>query len=176
MDARPRDVRDGRAGERLRQLAVAQLVPLRRVDDDPVGDAGELRPLCPAEVRLPAPADEHGQVRDGQRQHDRRRRERPVAVQVQLDHLAADGTVACGEAAHGEIRVDAALLPVRPRHEEHGPRRVPLRETGERPLRRIEPLRRYPGDVRHHARPLHRLARLGHPLRAELALDRGDRA
>jgi len=38
MDARPRDVRDGRALERLRQLAVAQLVPLRRVDDDPLGD------------------------------------------------------------------------------------------------------------------------------------------
>ncbi len=40
--ARPLDVGHGRLLEELGELAVAQLVPLRRVDDEPVGDLDEL--------------------------------------------------------------------------------------------------------------------------------------
>ena len=60
-----------------------------------------------AERRLAAPAQEDRQVGDRQREHDRRRRLRPVAAQLQLDHLAAHGAVAGREAAHRELGVDA---------------------------------------------------------------------
>src|SRR5262249_61299437 len=59
---RPCDVRDRSPTEGLRELGVAQLLPLRRVDDDPIGEARELLPLHTREVGLTAPAQEHRQV------------------------------------------------------------------------------------------------------------------
>jgi hypothetical protein len=50
-------------------------------------------------------------------------------------------------------------------------------EPGKHVLRSLDPLHRHPGDVRHHARALDRLARLlVDPPPRELAVDLGDRA
>jgi hypothetical protein len=99
-------------------------------------------------------------------------------VEVQLDHLAAHGAVAHREAADGQLGVDAALGALAVGHEDDRPRRVPLRHPLERPLRRVQPGRRHPRDVRHHARPLVRAPALPGGLVAqarELGLDVGDR-
>ena len=123
-----------------RELPVAELVPLRRVDDDPVGDVDELLPLRRRRTGARRASGGRRAGRRRERQHDRRRRERAVAAQVQLDHLAADGAVADREAAHGDARRRSGSCLVGARHEDHRARGMPLGQPLERSLGRVEPL------------------------------------
>ena len=78
------------------------------------------------------------------------------------------------------VDLDARFEPVGRiglRDEHDRARWMPLGEAGKHVLRRLDPLLRHPGEVRHHARALHRLAGFViHPESAELALDLGDRS
>ena len=104
--SRQRDVRDQAMSEisgALEQLdeppvRIRQVVPLGRVDDEPVDDADDLLELGRAPRRLAAPAEEHGQVGDQERLDDRRRRLGTRSLQLELDDLRAHGPV---DAGHG---------------------------------------------------------------------------
>ena len=54
-------------------VGLRHIAPFRRVDDETVGDADDLGKGHAPPARLAAPAAEHGQVGDEQRQHDRAR-------------------------------------------------------------------------------------------------------
>ncbi len=147
------------------------------VDDHAVGEIDELLPRRVAEGRLSAPAAEDGQIRDHERQHDRRRRLGSIPAQPQLDHLAADVTATGGETAQRELGVEPVGL-VGKGHQDQRARRMAFREAGERRLGRVEPPWGRPGAVRHHARPqVRRGARHGRRLAqpSKLPLDRRDR-
>ncbi len=152
----PGDVGGRRAREELGEarVRVRQVVPLGRVDDEPVGDADELVELRRAPRRLAAPAQEDGQVGDEQRLDDARRRLRARPVQMQLHHLGAHVALDVGhrEGQQRHLRVDPVEARVRLRDDQDGPRRVPLRHPGERGPRPLEPRLRHPGEMRHHAR------------------------
>ena len=129
-----------------------------------------------AEGRQPAPAQEDWKVGQQQRLDDAGRRLHALAAELQADRLHRDLPVLADRVAVDlDVRFDRVLR-LRIRNEHDRARRMPLGQSREDVLRGLDPLLRHPGDVRHHARALHRLARAGvHPLRAELALDLGDR-
>jgi hypothetical protein len=164
--ARPRDVGRGGVREDVREARVAarDAGPLGRVDDQAVGELDELLELGRAERRLAAPAQEDGEVGDEQRLDDARRGRGRRPVQAQLDHLGADRPLDPRglDALERGPGVDPAAVAVRLRDEEQRPRRVQLRHAFEGRPGPVEPVRRHPGDVRHHARPqVRRRARLG---------------
>ena len=152
-----------------------QPAPLGRVDDEPVADVDELLELRLPPRRQPAPAAEGRQVGDQERLHDRAGTQRLLAAEAELDHLRADLTLGAGDREALERDLDADRVgTARVREEQDRARRVQLLEPGQRPARRGRPLRRRPGDVRHHARarPLGMVdAQLGQAL-----LDLGDDA
>jgi len=163
-------------GHSVARCGLRQARPLGAVDDQAVDGVDELVEAAVPERRQPAPAQEHRQVGQEQRRDHARRRLRAVSAQLQPDRLHRDLAVLADRVA---VDLDVRLEPIVSvglGHEDDRPRRVPLGETGQHVLGRLDPLLRNPGEVRHHTRSLHRLARLGHPLRTELALDLGDRA
>ena len=154
---RPRDVRGGAAREELGhpRVRIGHVLPLGRVDDQPVGDADELLELGRAPRRLAAPTEEDGQVRDEQRLDDARRRLRPRAAQRQLDDLGHEAAIRVRHLPPLDLgpSVDAVVVRVGLRKEEDRPRRVPLGHPLERGPRRLPPPVRHPREVRHHRRP-----------------------
>ena len=171
----PHDVGDRDPLEVRDELRVRRrdVVPLARVDDEPVDDVDELLEGGAPERRPAAPAQEDRQVGKHEREHDARRRVRERAVQSQLDHLRAHVPLELRQrvALERNVRVErvaAALL----REEQDRARGMQLGETRKRLARSVLPLRRRPPEVGHHARAeVHRVAA---QLR-ELALDLGDR-
>jgi hypothetical protein len=125
-----------------------------------------------AERRAAAPADERGQVGEKQRHDHARGCPRVLAEQAELDHLGADVTFQLrkGEALDRNGDVERVVVGAGLGEEEDRPRRMLLGEAGERLARRLAPLRRHPGHVRHHARAQIRLV----AQRGELALDLPD--
>ena len=154
---RPGDVRGGGVRKELRERPVrtGEVLPLGRVDDEPVGDLDELLELGRAPRRLTAPAEEDREVRDEERLDDARRRLRPRATQRELDHLGHEAAIGVRHLPPLDLRprVDAVVVRVRLGEEEDRPRRVPLAHPGERGARLLPPPVRHPGDVRHHRRP-----------------------
>ena len=155
---RPGDVRDRRAREAARRGAVRvrQVVPLGRVDDEPVGDADELVELLRAPGRLAAPAQEHRQVGDEQRLDDARGRLRARSPcrcsSTPREQTCRARRRAPGYAPSATVGVDPVEAGVRLRDEQDRARRVPLRHPVERRARPLQPRLGHPRDVRHHAR------------------------
>ena len=171
----PDDVGDRDALEVRNELGVRRgnVLPLARVDDEPVDHVDELLEGWAPERRPAAPAQEDRQVGEHERQHDARRCVRQRAVQAQLDHLRAHVALELREriALERDVRVERVAT-VRLREEQDRARGMLLGEPGERLARGVLPLRGSPPEVGHHARAeVHRVAA---QLR-ELALDLGDR-
>ena len=173
--ARPDDVGDGDAVEDLDEARVAgrRARPLARVDDEAVDDVHELLEGRLAERRLAAPAEEHGHIREDEREDHAGGRLGDPPAQPELDHLGTDVPVELlvREALQRQLGIErVAGLVLREQEQRAG--RMQLRHARERLARDLLPLGRRPRDVRHHTRAhVHRLAA---KLR-ELALDLPDR-
>ena len=133
--------------------------PLGRVDDEPVGDAGDLREL----VRTPRPARRaSGRTRAGRRRAAAARSSRDGAPRCRAGGARsprraprARAPAAGSPSAPTDASIFAAAAAAG--DEEDRARRVALEQPGERRPRLRAPLRRAPDEVRHRARP-----QLGH--------------
>ena len=148
---RPRPGRTARPAAR-RQPAVP---PFRRVDDEPVDHADELRQLAGLPARLAAPAAEHRQVGDEERHARSTRapsRGRPSASARPPPTRSRGRSPSTRECARRRRRR------CRPRRGAGVSRivRDGCRSASPASVRSaaFEPLRRRPDEVRHHARPL----------------------
>ena len=139
--SRPRDVGDRVVLEVLRQSVVLELVPLRRVDDHPIGHRHELFCSRLAERRLTAPAQEHRQVEIASGSTiDAARDARHLRARAR----SSSPTMACSpiyrERAYRQLGVDSTSRPG------HGTRITVRRCCSpipfQSPLGRVEPLRR----------------------------------
>ena len=150
----PRDVRDGDPVVELLELPVGrrQVAPFGRVDDEPVAHCDELLQFRRPPRRQPTPAAERRQVGDEQRLDDRAGHPCAPPAQTELDHVRAHlaGRPLDLEALQVDLHVDP-VSPLRVGEEQDRPRRVQRFEPGQRPARRVLPLRRRPGHVGHHA-------------------------
>ena len=140
------------------QLVVAQLVPLGAVDDQPVGDTDEA---------VGSTSPKGGSPRQRRNTGRSEIEERAVrATQAcargrrgdELDHLAANG-----RSPTGKQRTDSSAS-TPPGSSGSGTRMTVRdgwrsRHSLERPLGRLEPAGRHPGNVGHHTRALMRRAR-----------------
>ena len=161
------------------RVGLRDVAPLRRVDDETVGDADDLGEGHASPAGLAAPAAEDGQVGDEQRQHDRARVVGGGASQPELDHLREH---LAREALELEVlqlhaRLDLRLAP-RARDQEDRAGGMALEQAGEGRARLRAPLGRAPHDVRHRARAQvgHAVVGLARPQASQLALDVGDDA
>ena len=132
------------------RYATGRVLPLTRIDDEPVADPDHLLELRRAERELSAPAEEDGQIGDQERRDDAGRRLHAPAPQRELDHLGRDVAPSpfLGEGEHRDPRVD----PVDRRRlgkQEDPPRGVALPEPCEGVDRGLTPFGGHPGEMGH---------------------------
>ena len=139
-----------------RKLAVGlgRVRPFSGVDDQAIAEIDELLGRGLTEGRAAAPAQEDRQPRDEEGHDDARRSFCRRPPQMELDHLRGDVPALSREREREDrdLRVDP-IVGIMLGKEQHAPRGVPVAEPRERLYGRLPPLRRNPGEMRHHARP-----------------------